>query len=414
MAEENPGQRIILPPKIDLRKNGFLKPMAPPSKATMPATAPVAAPAPAFVRVQPAAPKPILSATQPVMAQASLRPAIKVTAPAPAAPLLSAPQPIPAVTAARPAPAPTAMRPAQPFIRPPAVAPQMAMKPPVPIGAPKLTPVAPVLSPRPAIVPPGITPATPTAPAPKKETSKIPLEMASHPAPAARPAILAPAATAEARTVLSPKRETSKIPLEMAKAVTPGQQPPEGPKTIRIKPATAVSTVRIGAAAPRPVMPGAVDEKRKTSRISLEAAFSTDAAKATNGPKTIKLKRPTEAATIKVAPKGEAPKPAAGVPASDALNKTAQLDIPPEEEGATPTKRKTVRIKRPEGREHREAVSIARAEAEPSREEQTTAVSEDIGWLAPVFSIVTILIVAALIYFILAAGPLSRVWDGWL
>jgi len=198
----------------------------------------------------------------------------------------------------------------------------------------------------------------------------------------------------------------------MAKPAGIEQKPTEGPKTIKIKPATAVSTVKIGA---KPPSPDAVDEKRKTSRISLEAAFSTETAKPTDGPKTIKLKRPTEAATIKIAPKTEAPKPAEGEQAKDTLSKTAHLELPPEDEGASPTKRKTVRIKRPDGAgAPRESVSVATAAGEAAPEEAVaTTVAEQMGWLAPVCSIVTILVVGALIYFILAAGPLSRVWDGW-
>ena len=87
------------------------------------------------------------------------------------------------------------------------------------------------------------------------------------------------------------------------------------------------------------------------------------------------------------------------------MTKTAQLDVPPAEdtdEGPTPTKRKTVRIKRPGAEESRVAGSVARI-SEPEETEQEAAKTEDeVRWLFPALSFVAILVVAVLIYIIIA------------
>ena len=158
----------------------------------------------------------------------------------------------------------------------------------------------------------------------KKETSRIPLEVA--------------------------KRQTSRIPLEGTKQGGLTRSPSseaEAPKTIRIKPATASQ----GAA---PASPGAAKAetsnleaaKRKTSRISLESAMSTGTEEE-GGPKTIKLKRPSEAPTIKAA----RPPAAAAAADSAAKGQTARIDIPEEEseQDVSPTRKKTIRVKRPSG-----------------------------------------------------------------
>lgn len=131
-------------------------------------------------------------------------------------------------------------------------------------------------------------------------------------------------------------------------------------RTIRIKPQPTAS----GAAAPveqppmgipsAPVTGGTGDAKRKTSRISLEAAMAINDkdGEAAEGPKTIKLKKPSEMATIKAPQKPEL----AGIPAplspptaggTAPLEATAQLEPIPESEDQTPTKRKTIKVKKP-------------------------------------------------------------------
>jgi hypothetical protein len=133
------------------------------------------------------------------------------------------------------------------------------------------------------------------------------------------------------------------------------------------------------ASAPASPLSAAPESKRKTSRIPLEAALATaeQTQPAAEGatPKTIKLKRPGDGASVKVTPLGEAPEgetpapealpsePVAEVSAEASkanLRKTVRLDetaeLPPPapaaasaaaEEGATPTRRKTIVVKRP-------------------------------------------------------------------
>jgi len=101
------------------------------------------------------------------------------------------------------------------------------------------------------------------------------------------------------------------------------------------------------AAAPVASPQNASAEKRKTSRISLESALVPETKSGEESPKTIKLKRPSEASTVKLAPP---PAGSDGAAAQDAKSKTAKLDdLPPAEEEISPTRRKTIKVKRPSG-----------------------------------------------------------------
>ena len=176
-----------------------------------------------------------------------------------------------------------------------------------------------------------------------------------------QPTTPAPAAVAPAMdTRPAAKRETSRIPLEVATAMhaASAAAPGTAPKTIRIKSAGAVPGVipnvlaspqPAPAAAPAPAAPGTGSsaDKRKTSRISLESALVPETKVGEESPKTIKLKRPSEASTVKLA----APPAEAVAPSSqDAKSKTARLDdLPPAEEEISPTRKKTIKVKRPSG-----------------------------------------------------------------
>ena len=118
------------------------------------------------------------------------------------------------------------------------------------------------------------------------------------------------------------KKDTSKIPLEAASSTEKG---PQKPKTIRIKPASAKGT----ADAP------AKNAKRETSRISLDAALGDDS-NAPAAPKTIKLKRPSEAPTVRSKP--------------TAMTQTACLDDTAIDESQSATQKKTIKVKRPTAR----------------------------------------------------------------
>ena len=99
------------------------------------------------------------------------------------------------------------------------------------------------------------------------------------------------------------------------------------------------------------------------------------------------------------------------------LSKTARLDLPPSEdteEGPTPTKRKTIKIKRPgvAGSEEGEApVSIARAEPASSIESSPVAADET-SWIFPALSFVAIIVMVVLIYIIMATGLVADM--GWI
>ena len=238
------------------------------------------------------------------------------------------------------------------------------------------------------------------------------------------PAAQAPAAAAPQAAAPRPasKKETSRIPLEAAVAAS--DPAPSAPKTVRIKPAQTQPLAASDAAA------DGEDTKRKTSRISLEAALAADQAGKGEAPKTIKLKRPAEAATVKLSPAPAAAAtagaavPAAQVPAAEpeapAMGKTARLDedLQGEEDGATPTKRKTIRVKRPTQRPGvKPSVSVARSPssaAQPGMEAAFAAPQASVGWLAPVLSIAAILVCCVLIYVLAAqAYPgLGLSWPG--
>ena len=172
---------------------------------------------------------------------------------------------------------------------------------------------------------------------------------------AVKPLVIVPRAGGEpaAERKSSPKSETSRIPLEMATAMTgaPAGKPSADLKTIKIKPSASggsQTTPIVMEPSPAGALSTKPEDKRKTSRISLESALAIEENKA-GQPKTIRLKKPSEAATIKAAPALDtikvAPKPG--------LGQTARLDDQAEEAGedsSTPTRRKTIKVKRPTDR----------------------------------------------------------------
>ena len=172
------------------------------------------------------------------------------------------------------------------------------------------------------------------------------------PSMAVKPLVVMPAPSAPAADKKpSSKSETSRIPLELATpsatnaaAGKPASMPDM--RTIRVKPAAGATVAAVPpAGAGKPV-----DDKRKTSRISLESALAMeDKGGAPGAPKTIRLKRPGETAGAKVPSMLDAIKaePAAG---KAAAGQTAPLEGAAEEaEGPTPTRRKTIMVKRPGG-----------------------------------------------------------------
>ncbi|MBM4148442.1 MAG: hypothetical protein FJ224_05310 [Lentisphaerae bacterium] len=221
----------------------------------------------------------------------------------------------------------------------------------------------------------------------------------------------------EDKTIAAKKKETSRIPIpgasgaaETGKRKTSRIQPVEAgggagsgvaPKTIRIAPAAGVSTGTVRVQKPPVPPPGAglpSEEKRKTSRISLESAVVGGAQVSSEGPKTIRLKRPAAADSRVSGTAGLSS-------AADVMNKTAQLDVPAAP--VTPTQRKTIKVKRPvsrvgirpvssavsqAGEGEAESVSIAGVNAPvPVSEERTSPVF-------PVVAVFTLIAMVVLIY----------------
>jgi len=175
----------------------------------------------------------------------------------------------------------------------------------------------------------------------------------------------APSATVPVIPVGAPpgKRETSRIPLEMAKPTlgsVPTRPPSReaAPSTIRVKPVVVRQTVDLAQAAPDrsasvpaagapaagPVVTPPLDVgKRKTARISLEAALGepSPAAPAPVAPaggdeqRTIRLRRPAEGLakkTVSITDIGSDAE-GAGTAAADG--------------GPSPTRKKTIKVRRP-------------------------------------------------------------------
>jgi hypothetical protein len=187
-------------------------------------------------------------------------------------------------------------------------------------------------------------------PVSKRDTSRIPLSAAMGEANGERkaPAVAAPAAPA-------------------APAGLSGQRP----ATIRIKPSGAPS-LRMGSpAAKTAATVGSrltADQKRKTSRIALDAVMAAPASGPSKpgAPKTIRLKRPADVATVRVADPSAASADAAPS-AADASRKTSPVEAETAagtgEAASTgsPTRRKTIRVRRPGGAGSSRRMSVSRS-----------------------------------------------------
>ncbi len=143
------------------------------------------------------------------------------------------------------------------------------------------------------------------------------------------------------------KKETSKIPLDQAKVASWSEEEQGNrPKTIKISPSTKKPSAEAKKEAPQSEQ-DSQDEKRKTSRISLESALGMDKAAGglSGGPKTIRLKRPGATAS-KVSTGPTIKKMGGESQKDDEISKTAELKEEPVGEDATPTRRKTIKVKR--------------------------------------------------------------------
>lgn len=166
------------------------------------------------------------------------------------------------------------------------------------------------------------------------------------------------------------KKKTSRIslePLEPLKAPTVEFMKPEIPSR---QPETLVPTPAFGK------------DVHKTSRISLESVLTLGekaAEESQAGPKTIRLKRPSEATTISVSSRPSGLEIKDESPGEEALSKTSRLEETLEETVTAPTRRKTIRIKRPTKRpslETKEETSTEVTEETPAGESVEAASPE--------------------------------------
>jgi hypothetical protein len=253
---------------------------------------------------------------------------------------------------------------------------------------PKISPIA---------KPEGPAAATPAG-APRPITVRLKPVTAPTPsaAPAAAPAVTpaAPApvsAAAAAPRSPNPKATTTRVPVPEGLVSTPSAI---RPATVRLRPVAppsgsaaptytpgatqAISQVELSATAPiapvpsqpqhAPAIPVSkpVDQptsaaqvqaaKSKTSRISLDSAIGvTPAAADKDGPKTIRLKRPSDlTAPAAVSPVAKTPAVSAAAPVAPAsARKTSRIPdsaLPAAvEDSASVTQKKTLKIKRPGG-----------------------------------------------------------------
>lgn len=241
-------------------------------------------------------------------------------------------------------------------------------------------------------------------------------------------------------TAPAAKRETSRIPLELAKPAlgAPGR-PPAGPSTIRVKPVVIRQTVDLAQAVPDgtgalvvPTAPAAANEagKRKTSRISLESVLSGQPASASQTAEITPPEVDEEPRTIRIKRSAERPasRPVAVTPAPVAApispGQTARLELPPETpavapgEGGTqtPTRKKTIKVRRPGAEEGEEEQGAPAAVARP---EPVAHATEDMPHVTfGVFAVLAVLVVAVLVWVLMAQtfGPdlsLTRLSYGW-
>jgi len=233
-------------------------------------------------------------------------------------------------------------------------------------------------------VEPSSRPGQPPRPSPKLGASSTVMLTPLTPAQSGQPgaAVGIPQAGVVPGAAPGSKRETSKIPLEAATSTEGG---PKKPKTIRIKPASAPGAASADAPAK--------DAKRETSRISLEAALGTEE-DAPGAPKTIRLKRPSEAPTVRAKP--------------TEMSQTARLDGAGVEDAESPTQKKTIKVKRPTERKAVKSVS-ARHPIAPgaAREPAAEPVVDSAHWTFLTFAIASVLICFVLIYVLCAQtfGP---------
>lgn len=227
------------------------------------------------------------------------------------------------------------------------------------------------------------------------------------------------------------KSDTSRIELSQARPPTPeetkkatariagGTQPIRIMSEVERMAAAKAAEKAKSATGPVPQPPPSVIEeasKRQTTRIDLSEILGGDedifkrrttlldasqiqAAAAAPQPRTIRIKRPEEAPTGPITP----PEPPRVEPIAAEARKaeTARLEVPTPPPEEAPTRKKTIRIKRPEGPEP----SIARPVSAPSviaRAPAMAPAEEEESTLFSILSLVALLVTCFLIYVLIA------------
>ena len=238
---------------------------------------------------------------------------------------------------------------------------------------------------------------------------------------------------ASAAMIPEEKSKTTRINLGAFGAETTGT-----PKTIKIQRPSEASTIKLNrpppvggtpasplAATPAAPPPSQAQAKRQTSRISLQEALTTpteaqagagqaqtiaETPAPSGGPKTIRIKRPGDAAGAPA----PAPEPAA-VSAPAAGGEAAAPG-----EAGPPTQRKTIKLRRPgagpEGEAGRASVTLPKAAADFAAAQAAGPKTEadEPGPVFAVLSLAGVLVAAAVVYLICvqALPNLNLTWPG--
>ena len=211
------------------------------------------------------------------------------------------------------------------------------------------------------------------------------------------------------------KKDTARIPLEAAKPRM--EKPVVGPGDSNVRAAVqppAAKATRLGETAVVTVASpmasvAAAAEKRKTSRISLEAVLGDSAGEAEGGgPKTIKLKRPGESVTAK-----------AGAPTTE----DGAVGGPAAATGGSPTQKKTVIVRRQADSAAGRKLTFARPQGQGGEAASTgpgsilemTPVAQ-VHWLFPALAVLAMVCSLTLVYMLstqaLESGGANLAWPG--
>lgn len=141
--------------------------------------------------------------------------------------------------------------------------------------------------------------------------------------------------------------------------------------------------------------------KRRTAL--LDASKFTGVTESPGAPRTIRIKRPETPPTTalrKPEPPVEEEAPVTMMePDSAKKSETARIDLPPEVTDQPPTRRKTIRIKRPEGMTTSKPLVIGRTESvhEPAMAVSSKPAEEEAGTLFSALALVAVLVGIALV-----------------